>query len=202
MDCMTIHDTRHDLCRGRSHDDIQFFRSWVRNPLRTAAVAPSGQALARLMTKEIDPSTGPVVELGPGTGVFTQALLNRGVAAGDLTLVESNPNFVDLLRRRFPSTRVVRADAADDRWTLHSAEVGAVVSGLPLLAMADEAVIAVLSAAFARLRPDGRFYQFTYAAHCPVRSSVLDALGLRVTLLGRTWRNLPPASAFRIERRG
>lgn len=197
---MTIHETRHDICRGRSHDEIQFFRSWVRNPLRTAAVAPSGQALARLMTKEIGPSTGPVVELGPGTGVFTQALLTRGVTADDLTLVESNPDFVELLRDRFPRTRVVRADAAADRWPLHGAEIGAVVSGLPLLAMNDEAVGSVLGTAFTHLRPGGRFYQFTYAARCPVPTTVLEALGLRATLVGRTWRNLPPASAFRLER--
>jgi phospholipid N-methyltransferase len=68
-------------------DVLFFLRAWTCHPLRVAAIAPSGTALAELITREIAPTCGAVLELGPGTGVFTRALLARGVREEDLTLV-------------------------------------------------------------------------------------------------------------------
>ena len=169
--------------------------------MQTAAVAPSSRALAYLMTKDIAP-TDRVVELGPGTGVFTKALLQRGIPAARLTLIESNVDFADLLRTRFDGAHVVHADAAVGPWQLHGgAEVDAVVSGLPLLSMSATEVSAILGEAFAQLKTGGGFYQFTYGPTCPVRPRLLDGLALRATLVGRTIRNLPPASVYRLNRR-
>ncbi|SDN18169.1 class I SAM-dependent methyltransferase [Afipia sp. GAS231] len=184
-------------------DILPFFRAWIRNPLRVAAVAPSGPAAASLMTQEITAETGPVIELGPGTGAFTRALLGRGVRQQDLTLVEYGSDFIPLLQRRFPGARVLWMDAA---W-LHreklfkGAPVGAVVSGLGLLTMPPEKVLAILGGAFGYLRPNGAFYQITYGARCPVADVILDRLGLQATPIGQTFRNLPPASVYRISRR-
>ncbi len=66
---------------------FHFFRAWLAEPLRVAAVAPSGRALAKIMTAEISPQSGPVIELGPGTGAFTRTLIQRGVSEEDLVLV-------------------------------------------------------------------------------------------------------------------
>lgn len=143
-----------------------------------------------------------VVELGPGTGVFTRALLERGVSPLRMTLVEANPDFAELLSGRFADSRVVCADAASESWPVSAdTEIDVVISGLPLLSMPAEAVSGVLSTAFEHLRPEGRFYQFTYGPCCPVRPNLMDTLRLRATLAGRTVRNLPPASVYRIERR-
>jgi phospholipid N-methyltransferase len=191
-----------DFVGGAHRGDVTtFFRSWLRHPLRTAAIAPSSRALARLMTRDIVASDR-VVELGPGTGVFTRALLERGVPPSRLTLVEANRAFAELLDTRFVDSHVVWANAASSRWQLTvDTEIDAVVSGLPLLSMSAEEVSGVLSKAFGRLRPEGRFYQFTYGPKCPVRSQLMSELRLRATLVGRTVRNLPPASVYRIERR-
>uniref|UniRef100_Q07L00 Putative phospholipid N-methyltransferase n=1 Tax=Rhodopseudomonas palustris (strain BisA53) TaxID=316055 RepID=Q07L00_RHOP5 len=184
-------------------DILPFFRAWIRNPLRVAAVAPSGPAASSLMVQGINAQTGPVIELGPGTGVFTRALLGRGVRQQDLTLVEYGSDFIPLLQQRFPGARVLWMDAA---W-LHreklfeGAPVGAVVSGLGLLTMPPEKVQAILRSAFFYLRPGGAFYQITYGPHCPVADAILDRLGLQATCIGRTFRNLPPASVYRISRR-
>ncbi|RJF76314.1 class I SAM-dependent methyltransferase [Rhodopseudomonas palustris] len=183
-------------------DILPFFRAWIRNPLRVAAVAPSGSAVSSLMVQGITSTTGPVIELGPGTGVFTRALLERGVRQQDLTLVEYGSEFIPLLQRRFPGARVLWMDAA---W-LHrerlfeGAPVGAVVSGLGLLTMPQEKVVAILHGAFSYLRPGGAFYQITYGPHCPVADAILDRLGLQATCIGKTFRNLPPASVYRISR--
>ncbi len=184
-------------------DALIFLRSWVSNPLQVAAVAPSGGALADIMTRDIDQRSGHVIELGPGTGVFTRKLLNRGVEPGDLTLIENGSEFAIRLQTRFPDVRVLWMNAArlKDIDLQNRRPVGAVVSGLPLLSMSPKQVMSILDGAFGHLRADGAFYQFTYATRCPVPRPILDRLGLQASLVGRTFCNIPPASVFRLSRR-
>ena len=106
------------------------------------------------------------------------------------------------LGRHFPRARIVDIDAAhlSDHGLFEGAPLAAVISGLPLLSMPDPKVTAILSGAFAHLRPGGAFYQFTYAWMCPIRRHVLDGLGLEATGLGWTMRNVPPAKVYRITR--
>lgn len=183
-------------------DALLFMREWFRNPRSVAAIFPSGKALASLVTREISPETGPVVELGPGTGAFTQALLKRGVRPQDLTLVEYSSDFARLLQTRFPHVRVLWMDAAGlDRTKLvDRAPVGAVVCGLGFLNMPQGKIAAILKAAFDCLRPDGSFFLFTYGARCSVPDATLAELNLQAIWVGRTFQNIPPASVYRIER--
>src|ERR1700730_14124659 len=91
--------------------DVQFIRSWFERPLSTGAVMPSGRVLARTMARYVDPqANGPVVELGPGTGPVTEALVEHGVDPARLMLVEFNPDFCRLLRARYPAATVVQGD--------------------------------------------------------------------------------------------
>jgi phospholipid N-methyltransferase len=179
-----------------------FLRAWARAPLLVGAILPSGKDLSRLITCEIGPDTGRVIELGPGTGVFTQALLARGVRRSDLTLVEAHPDFARALQLRFPEVNVLCTDARRLRSGLDGERLaGAVVSGLPLLNMSPRSVMAVLAGSFTCLQPDGRFYQFTYGPTCPVRRPILHRLGLEAVRIGRTFRNFPPAAVYRLSRR-
>src|SRR5215468_9395045 len=96
----------------RLDDDLRFIRSWLNKPLAIGAVKPSGRVLARTMAHYVDPdSDGPVVELGPGTGPVTQALIARGVDPSRLILVEFDSAFCALLRARFPRATVIQGDA-------------------------------------------------------------------------------------------
>jgi len=185
-----------------TRDLVSFLQAWASDPGSVGAVAPSGNELAALMAKEISAASGPVIELGPGTGVFTRALLARGVREEDVTLVESRPDFVEMLELRFPEARVLRMDAGHlHRHNLfEDAPVGAVVSGLPLLNMSPKTIFSVLVGAFAHMRPEGAFYQFTYGPLCPVPRPFLKRLGLKATCVGRTLFNLPPAAVYRISR--
>jgi phosphatidylethanolamine/phosphatidyl-N-methylethanolamine N-methyltransferase len=186
-----------------SHDFLSFFQAWMASPSRVGAVAPSGTALAELITSEITTATGSILELGPGTGVFTYQLLKRGIRQRDLTLVEYGSDFMRLLQIRFPGARVLWMDAsrlAAER-IFDGAPVGAVISGLPLLNMSTRKVISILGGAFSYLRPGGAFYQFTYGMRCPVPRPILDRLGLKATLVDRTLRNVPPAAVYRLTRR-
>ena len=185
------------------HDTGAFLRAWLAAPLRVASVMPSGPALSRLITSEVLPDAGHVVELGAGTGVFTRALLDRGIDESDLTLVEFDMDLVMLLRRKFPRARVLRMDAAGlgAAGLVTLSPVAAVISGLPLLGMPNDKVRAIISGAFGLLRAGGAFYQFTYGLQCPVRRAVLEPLGLQANRIGRALANLPPAAVYRIERK-
>ncbi|WP_426615990.1 class I SAM-dependent methyltransferase [Bradyrhizobium sp. McL0616] len=185
------------------NDFLSFFLSWMSAPRRVGAIAPSGAALSDLITREISASTGPILELGPGTGAFTQKLLKRGVRQQDLTLIEYGSDFTKLLQMRFPGARVLWMDAgrlATER-LYDGAPVGAVVSGLPLLNMSTRKVVSIISGAFSYVRPGGAFYQFTYGMSCPIPRPVLDRLGLRATLVDRAFLNVLPAAVYKLTRR-
>ncbi|WP_025138616.1 class I SAM-dependent methyltransferase [Achromobacter sp. DH1f] len=192
---MTTHASRYS-------DYLHFFAAWLGNPLKVAAIAPSGAALAELITRDVRPGSGPVLELGPGTGAFTRALLARGVDEASLVLVEPDARFAQLLQRRYPRASIHQIDAARlGRAGLAAGAAEAVVSGLPLLAMPPRQVMAILASAFGQLAPQGCFYQFTYGVRCPVPRVILDRLGLKATRMGRTLFNLPPATVYRFSRR-
>lgn len=184
-------------------DYVRFLRQWIVSPRTVGALAPSGAALAALITSGVATNSGPVLELGPGTGVFTRALIDKGVREDHLTLVEYGPAFVAMLEARFPAARVLRLDAARIRQArlLPAASYGAVISGLPLLNFPLCKTMAILEGAFGLLKPNGAFYQFTYGLGCPVPRRLLDRLGLKARKIGSTFANLPPASVYRISSR-
>jgi phosphatidylethanolamine/phosphatidyl-N-methylethanolamine N-methyltransferase len=171
-----------------------FLREVLRNPRRVSAAAPSSRALARAMTGHLGPATGRVAEFGPGTGVFTRAILDRGVAPRDLILFEVNPDFAAHLRRRFPGVTVVN----DGAQTLpdHAADVAAVISGLPLLSFPEHLSRAIYGGAFAALAPGGTVTQFTYGPKAPLPAAIAADLGLVATGGPRVWWNLPPARVW------
>ncbi len=183
-------------------DTFTFFRAWISDPLRVASVIPSGGALAELITRGLDPANGPVLELGPGTGAFTHALVRRGFRPADLTLVELGDDFADMLARRYPEATILRVDAASlpPLSDPVSRPHGAAVSGLPLLSMPPAKVMRIVAAAFRLLDRQACLYQFTYGWRCPVPASVLDRLGLKAEKVGRVLANFPPAAVYRISR--
>src|SRR5690349_10261306 len=99
---------------GAFSHNPQFLRGIGANPPYLATLFPPRMALARRIAAQVDPSVaGTVLELGPGTGAVTAALLERGVDADRLILVERDPDFVRLLRKRFPGLRVRLGNALD-----------------------------------------------------------------------------------------
>ncbi|MGO2240734.1 MAG: class I SAM-dependent methyltransferase [Halomonas sp.] len=143
-----------------------------------------------------------MIELGPGTGVFTRALIERGVKQENLTLIESMPEFAVALSILYPQAQILRMDATRLRMIdlFEGRPAGAVVSGLPLLSMSPRKVIAVLSGAFRKMGSEGVFYQFTYGARCPVSPRIQHHLGIKAERLGRTLANFPPATVYRFRR--
>jgi phosphatidylethanolamine/phosphatidyl-N-methylethanolamine N-methyltransferase len=181
----------------RLDDEVRFIRSWLEKPLATGAVTPSGKVLARTMAGFVDPSAdGPVIELGPGTGPVTEALVEQGVDPARLVLVEFNPTFCRLLRTRYPSATVVQGDAYRLRRLLGDllrAPAAAIVSGLPLVTKPLKTRLRLISDAFGLMSPGAPFVQFTYAVMSPIPRALA---GVRVQASERIWLNLPPARVW------
>jgi phosphatidylethanolamine/phosphatidyl-N-methylethanolamine N-methyltransferase len=181
----------------RLDDEVRFIRSWIEKPLTMGAVTPSGKALARTMAAYIDPRIqGPVVELGPGTGPVTEALVAQGVDPARLVLVEFNPHFCRLLRERYPTATVVQGDAYGLKRLLAGLlqePAAAVVSGLPLFTKPLQMRLRLLYEAFGLMRAGAPFIQFTYHAVAPIPKA-LDRV--RAEASERVWMNIPPARVW------
>ena len=184
-----------------------FFRQWLKNPLRVAAISPSSRQLARQMMTQLPRHAQRVIELGGGTGVFTQALLDHGIAPAELLVLELNEELHQHLVRQFPQSKVVCGDAgnlreiARDQGFHGETAADAIISGLGLLSMPKQMQTTILEAAFDSLRPDGRFIQFTYGPANPVAREVAEALNLTARRASFTWWNVPPATVYVYQRR-
>jgi phosphatidylethanolamine/phosphatidyl-N-methylethanolamine N-methyltransferase len=176
---------------------LNFLTSWFRNPKTVGAIAPSGPVLSRAMAAIVDPALeGPIVELGPGTGPVTAALLERGIDPKRLVLVEYDKDFCASLRRRFPEVNVIEGDAfaLDATLGAHAKPpLAAIVSSLPLLNFAPEQRQKLIEISMRLLRPRAPFIQFTYGANSPlpVASPLYETSASK-----RIWRNLPPARVW------
>lgn len=182
----------------RFDDEVRFIRSWIEKPLAIGAVTPSSRALARTMAGYVNPATpGPVVELGPGTGPITEALVNRGIDESRLILVEFNPTFCHLLRTRYPQAKVVQGDAYNLTPLLHHLladhRAAAVVSGLPLFTKPLKDRLKLIRQAFPLMAPGAPFVQFTYAAIPPIPKGLV---GVSAEPSERIWMNMPPARVW------
>jgi phosphatidylethanolamine/phosphatidyl-N-methylethanolamine N-methyltransferase len=183
-------------------DEARFIRRWLGSPIRTGAVSPSGPGLARAMAAQVDVSLpGPIVELGPGTGPVTQALIERGVPPQRLVLVEFDSGFCRLLRRRFPGVTVIQGDAFQLARTLQGTlhrPAAAVVSGLPLLNASERNRQRLLADAFRLMHPQAVFVQFTYGLGSPIPRAARNgaAVGFQASAASRIWLNLPPARVW------
>jgi phosphatidylethanolamine/phosphatidyl-N-methylethanolamine N-methyltransferase len=191
--------------RGRLEDRIadeaRFIKSWLENPLAMGAVSPSGRKLATALADQVDPADGgPVIELGPGTGPVTQALLRRGVDPRKLILIEYDAEFCKLLARRFPTARVVHGDAyalAATVGPLLDAPAAAIVSSLPLLTRPESDRIALMEAAFDLLGEGKPFIQFTYGVLSPIaRGHGATSRPFTAQASPPVWMNLPPARVW------
>ncbi len=177
-------------------DNLRFLRALMARPKSIGAIVPSSRGLARAIAQQIDPvRPGPLLELGPGTGVVTEALLARGVGGERLTLVEYDSDMAACLGRRFKGVRVIEGDAFDLGRTLGpmaSQAFSGIVSGLPLLNFPPPRRRAYVEGVCRLLGPGAPFVQFSYGVSAPV----VPPPGFGVQRTALIWANLPPARVW------
>ncbi|MCZ6649762.1 MAG: methyltransferase domain-containing protein [Acidobacteria bacterium] len=186
-------------------DHLGFFRQFARSPIRTGAVIPSSSRLARMMISQADLHRAEtVLELGPGTGIVTEIILENLAQDARFMALEINPAFATATRRRCPAADVVNGDAADARKHLAARGLNGtdvVISGLPWAAFPGSLQDRILSAVQDVLRPGGRFTTFAYVQGLllPQARRFEKRLRARFPQVRKTpvvWRNLPPAFAY------
>ena len=177
-------------------DTTLFLQEWLANPKRTGSVVPSSKRLAAAMARWLPANPESyVLELGPGTGIVTEALLQHGLREEKLVAIEQNPKMASLLHERFPRANIIVGDAwhLDDllRDRLQPIEsVGAVISSLPLLNFSEEQAEALAQKIRDVLEPQGNWVQFTYRIH---KRRPRGAASFRLHASKIVWLNLPPA---------
>jgi phosphatidylethanolamine/phosphatidyl-N-methylethanolamine N-methyltransferase len=177
-------------------DNLRFLRALMARPKNIGAIAPSSQALGRAIARQIDPAqSGPVLELGPGTGALTQGILERGVAPARLTLVEYDAQMAASLATRFAGVDVIEGDAFDLAHTLGAKareRFSAIVSGLPLLNFPLSRRRHYMDGIISLLAPGAPLIQFSYGVQPPV----VAPPGFGVSRAAMVWANLPPARVW------
>ena len=177
-------------------EQLRFLRGLFARPRNVGAIAPSSPELARAIADQIDPErNGPILELGPGTGVVTQALIARGIAPDRITAIEYDAAFVELVALRFPRVRVFKGDAFDLDATLGKPDgvlYAGIVSGLPLLNHTPLRRHALIENALSRLAPGAPYVQFSYGLTPPIPAPK----GVEVARAAVVWKNLPPARVW------
>jgi phosphatidylethanolamine/phosphatidyl-N-methylethanolamine N-methyltransferase len=177
--------------KSRPKNFMVFLHAWMNNPRSIGAILPSSRYLAREMAMQVNVDRpGFVIELGPGTGVVTAALIQRGVDPSRIIALENDAELVKVLKQRFPRIAVRYADACQLQKVLGPAiPITAVVSSLPLRSLPKQKVVQMVEGLARILPKDVPFVQFTYSFFGP-----LSALKQFKRQYGkRVWRNFPPA---------
>src|SRR6185437_10514171 len=151
------------------HDDASaslsygaFLRGLIHSPKGVSAPTPSSPVLAEAIAAELDLTRpGLVIELGPGTGAVTAALIKR-VGAGRILAIEQETSFIAPLRTRFPDADIRGGDALNFERFLPPGVAAAVVSGLPLLHLPQATRRSLLARALNVQGPGGLFIQLSY----------------------------------------
>ena len=173
-----------------------FLQEWVQRPQQIGAIFPSSKNLSVAMANwiPVDPDEF-VLELGPGTGSVTEAMLTRGLRHDRLIALEMSPRLADLLRARFPRAHIITGDALNldkviRKQVRHVDAVGAVISSLPLRNFKPEDASLVAQKIYSVLRPGGVWVQFSY--HLATKEHKGDSSFNQISS-DIVWRNFPPA---------
>lgn len=177
---------------------LSFLKQWVRNPRELGSITPSSRFLTREVVDRIDFRTARhLAELGPGTGVFTKAILDRLAPDGHLLAIDTNAAFVEHLKREFPDPRLEAVQASAEQVAALAQARGwpaldAVVSGIPYSLLPKPVARAIIEGTRESLRAEGIFVGYQYSRM--LRPLLLDVFGnvhYKAVVL-----NVPPAHVY------
>ncbi len=183
----------------RPQHPIAFLRGFLERPKEVGSIIPSSRWMERRITRTADLAHAKIaVELGPGTGGTTKALLAAMPADSKLLAIEINPSFCDLIEESIDDPRLIvhQGSAAEIPEALVKHDLDApdvVLSGIPFSTMPRELGLAILRSTKESLAPGGRFvaYQFRDVVHT-LGKKVFGPASTQLELL-----NMPPMRVYR-----
>lgn len=172
-----------------------FLKQFWKERQMVGAISPSTRFLGEKMLENVDFNTvRTIVELGPGTGVFTDMILERMHPEAQLWVLELNDEFYGSLAKRINDERVqVIHDSAEfiSKYT-GDIPIDVVVSSLPLMVFPEELRKNVVKASFDSLRAQGKYVQFQYSLQSKkLLEATFKKVNIRFTL-----KNFPPAFVY------
>ncbi|APG83122.1 RNA adenine methylase transferase [Sinorhizobium americanum CCGM7] len=178
-------------------EEIRFFKGWMSNTRAVGAILPTSAVTARRMASVVNPRSGlPVLELGPGTGVITKAILERGISPEKLVSIEYSTEFFNQLKADFAGVHFINGDAFDLSRTLgalNGQQFDSVVSAVPLLNFPMHRRVELIDDLLSRI-PFGRpVVQISYGPMSPV---VAMPDRYRIQHYDFVVRNIPPAQLW------
>ncbi|MFC3782947.1 class I SAM-dependent methyltransferase [Bacillus chungangensis] len=180
---------------------VMFLKEFIKHPRYTGAIAPSSPKLAKEMVSQIDFQTAKcIVELGPGTGVFTKEMMKNKKSETQVILVEINEIFAKDLQREYanePNVHVIEGSAENLQALLeelHIKSVDCIISGLPFTSLPSEVSSRILTNIKNVLL--GKFITFQYSL---VKKAFFQAVFTK-TKCRKIWLNIPPAYVFICEK--
>lgn len=182
----------------------EFLSALVRNPRQIGAILPSGTALASAMARQLVDTNATILELGPGTGVITEALLSYGIKSDNLYLLEKDAHMAQRLRNHYNELTILCGDATKSSALLKSIQVdsvSSVVSSLPLLNIPLMPRYRILKSIFEIVQPGGNVIQFTYSPFPPIHRRICDSLNVIGQRKDFIIKNIPPAFVWEYKRK-
>ena len=185
----------------RRDENLLFIKRAIRNPKALGAIMPSSRQLARFIARHLEREDSEyIVEVGAGTGRFTDTFIKSGVPPEKLIVVELDKELANYLKRRFPKVLIIHGDASQLSQILPEEVVGRVrtiVSGIPMVNLSRQQQISIVSSCFSVISDNGKLLQFTYTPISPIPSRVLQ---LTSKMIGYVFLNLPPANIWSYRR--
>lgn len=187
-------------------DAWTFLKNFLSHPTQVGAIAPSSESLVRVMTEWIDwDDAKAVVEYGPGTGVFTQSIIQKLKPDARFFAIERSAELASATRERCPGVTVFEDSAANVAELCQRHEVNqvdAIICGLPWAAFSDSLQSEIMDAMMGVLRPGGQFATFAYwqGVVLPAGRRFSGRLHSTFSSVERSptaWLNLPPAFVYR-----
>lgn len=153
-------------------EEIRFFKGMVSQPKAVGSIVPTSMYAARKMASAVNPASGlPVLELGPGTGVITRAILETGIKPSQLYSIEYSQDFYQQLVKNYPGVNFINGDAFDLKATLgemHHQKFDSVISAVPLLNFPMATRIRLLDEVLSLLPPGRPVIQMSYGPVSPI----------------------------------
>lgn len=192
-----------------SNQTLAFVKAFLRHPTKVGAIAPSSPSLAREMVRGLeDPSTGGIIEFGPGTGPFTNEIAKILSKSSDYFGIERDPQFVSILRKRFPQLNIIEdsAEKAFDHFQKSEMlKLRAVLCGLPFASLPPSVQDGIIQTLDKLVTPGVEFRTFQYV-HAYGMPTAIRFRKQMSHLFGKhekspvVFRNLPPCYVLKWKR--
>jgi phosphatidylethanolamine/phosphatidyl-N-methylethanolamine N-methyltransferase len=185
---------------------LHFLKTFIKSPTSTGAIWPSSPFLSDKITSEIGlESANTIVELGPGTGVFTKVIIDKKKSGSKFIVVELNKPLCEMVKSKFPDLTIYNDSAANLENLIKKENVDSVdivLCGLPWASFPASLQIRILDAVSASLKDGGIFTTFAYLQGAILPSGIrfrklLRSYFKKIETTKTVWRNIPPAFAYR-----